>query len=77
MKHVVSLNNWASAKPVITVGILVPLLGFRVSKVEFVDKFKLMEDMFSLNWPLGRFSHRVVMSVCLCVCVCVCVSVTP
>ena len=49
MKHFVSVNNWASAKPVITVGILVPLLGFLVSKVEFVDKFKLMEDMFWLS----------------------------
>ena len=24
--------------------------------------------IFSLNWPLGRFSHRVAMSVCLFVC---------
>ena len=34
---------------------------------------------FSLNRPLGRFSHRVVMSVCLSVClsVCVCDCKTP
>ena len=40
-----------AVKPAITVGILVSLLGFWVSKFEFVDKFKLMEDMFLfLTW---------------------------
>ena len=32
-------------KPALTVGILVSLLGFCVSKVKFVNKFKLMENM--------------------------------
>ena len=35
-------------KPVIAVGILVYLLRFLASKVEFVDKFKVMEDRFWL-----------------------------
>ena len=33
-------------KPALTLGILVSLLGFWVSWVEFVNKFKLTEDMF-------------------------------
>ena len=33
-------------KPALTVGILVSLLGFCVSKVKFANKFKLMEIMF-------------------------------
>ena len=32
-------------KPALTVGILVSLLGFCVSKVKFANKFKLMENM--------------------------------
>ena len=32
-------------KPALTVGIQVSLLGFCVSKVKFVNKFKLMENM--------------------------------
>ena len=39
----------ATVKPAITVGILVSLLGFSASKVELVNKFKLMEDMFWLS----------------------------
>ena len=39
----------SAIKPAMTVGILVSLLGFWASQLEFLDKFKLMEDMFWLS----------------------------
>ena len=63
-------------KPALTLRILVTLLGFWASEVEFVDKFKLMENMFLLAiWqyqihplPLGEgldlLSNRYMWDCC-------------
>ena len=42
-------QDLSGPKPALTLGILVSLLGFWASKVVFVNKFKLMEDMFLLS----------------------------
>ena len=48
--------------------------NYRVAQTQMMTHTKgephgLPRDLFSLNRPLGRFSHRVAMSVCLSVCV--------
>ena len=48
-KIVIFGRQHTAPKPAITVGILLSLLGFWASKVEFVKKFKIMEHMFALS----------------------------
>ena len=48
--------------------------NYRVAQTQMMTHTKgephgLPQELFSLNRPLGRFSHRVAMSVCLSVCV--------
>ena len=55
--------------------------GFLRSCPECIEALKglkvylIISEIFSLNRPTGRFSHRVTMSVCLFVCFSVCLSV--
>ena len=57
-----ALRSHEQTKPALTLGIVVALLGFWGSLVDFVDKFKLMEDMLLLSiWQIiyTKFSGKI------------------